>query len=78
MSDLKYIKIGDPETKAIEECSEVIKAICKGQRFGWLNFHPDRPDRTNAIKAIEEMTDAVVAFECLADKLQNLTIRADT
>ena len=27
-------------TKLIEECSEVIHALCKVERFGENNFHP--------------------------------------
>ena len=39
--DNKYKDIGDPIDCAIEECSEVIHALCKVKRFGWLDYHPD-------------------------------------
>ncbi len=77
MSDPKYINIGTPETKVIEECSEVItecskliKSVCKAQRFGWFNHHPNCPDITNydAVKA--EMEDVVEAFERLEVNLR--------
>ncbi len=42
MSDPKYKHIGDPAIRLIEECSELIQAITKGERFGWDKHHPDR------------------------------------
>jgi hypothetical protein len=48
---------GSPEDKVIEECSEVIKAICKGKRFGWKNYHPDRPMVSNANDVLAEFDD---------------------
>jgi len=32
---------GSVETKLIEELSEVIKVVCKADRFGWGSFHPE-------------------------------------
>lgn len=52
-----YEAFGSPEDKVIEECSEVIKAICKGKRFGWLNYHPNRPELCNAKEALNEIDD---------------------
>jgi hypothetical protein len=37
----KYKDIGKPSMRVIEECSELIKAIIKAERFGYSNSHPD-------------------------------------
>ncbi len=36
----KYKRVGDIETRTIEECAEVIHILCKVKRFGWDDFHP--------------------------------------
>lgn len=73
MSDPKYQNIGSPSTKVIEECSELIKAICKADRFGWFNHHPDRPERLNVDDVLSEMDDVVEACERLEVSLRQLT-----
>jgi len=63
MSDPRYEAIGDPDVKLIEECAELIQAICKARRFGWGNHHPEKsPEHTNAHAVVEEMWD--VAKRC--------------
>ena len=42
MSHPDYENIGSPPVRFVEECSEIIKAVCKGERFGWQNWHPQR------------------------------------
>lgn len=37
----KYKDIGKPSMRVVEECSELIKAIMKAERFGYDNSHPD-------------------------------------
>jgi phosphoribosyl-ATP pyrophosphohydrolase len=53
----KYIDIGELDDKVIEECSEVIKAICKIKRFGLLNHHPNFPDKNNLTDVLDEISD---------------------
>ena len=65
MSDPKYKNIGSPVIHIIEECAEVIQAACKGDRFGWDNFHPDRPGQTNLQELEKEIEDVIEAFEDL-------------
>ncbi|MDQ5987068.1 MAG: hypothetical protein CSYNP_02805 [Syntrophus sp. SKADARSKE-3] len=54
MSDPRYVNIGTPETRCIEECAELIRAlsdvihiVSKAQRFGWNGHHPDDKKKTN-------------------------------
>ena len=37
----KYKDIGKPSMRVVEECSEVIKAFMKAERFGYGTSHPD-------------------------------------
>ena len=58
MSDPKFENIGDITTRVMEECAEVIVELCKVQRFGWLNYHPDDPLKTpNAERVLREISD---------------------
>ena len=44
MVNPKYVKIGSPAMRIVEERGEVLQALSKGDRFGWENWHPDRPE----------------------------------
>jgi len=57
MAHEKYAHIGTTETKVIEECSELIQAICKADRFGYLNYHPDRKGESNLKDIRSEIED---------------------
>ena len=70
MSHPKYKHIGDPAIRLIEECSELIKSICKGQRFGWSSFHPDLPKITNEDKMDAEMKDITEAYNDLKKRIR--------
>lgn len=58
-------ELGSRQGKVIEECSELIQALCKADRFGWFNHHPDRPSKTNLDEVRAEMSDVVEAIERL-------------
>jgi hypothetical protein len=45
------------EDRVIEECSELIKAIAKAHRFGYMNWHPDHPTRRNWTDILLEIND---------------------
>jgi hypothetical protein len=73
MSHPEYENIGSPLTKVIEECSEVIQAACKIDRFGWFNFHPDDPSKTQNIVLLKrEMDDVRKAFKTLEEYMKDL------
>lgn len=73
MSHPQYKNIGSPETRMIEECSELTQALCKATRFGWFNFHPDRPNETNLDDVRREMDDVLEAMNKLDIHLRELT-----
>ena len=70
MSDPKYKNIGCPASKIIEECAELIQAIMKAKRFGWNNYHPDRPNRTNLDDVKAEIGDVIEACERFEKELR--------
>lgn len=73
MSDPKYIDIGRPETKLIEECGELLQALSKAERFGWFNHHPEKPEITNLEQVKREMDDVVEACERLEKHMRQLS-----
>lgn len=74
MSDpLLYQYIGDRADKVIEECTELIQAICKAKRFGYFEHHPNRPSHHTSIDDIrKEMEDVNQAMELLEAKLREM------
>lgn len=69
----KYKHIGDPFTRVIEECSEVIHIITKIQRFGLHNYHPDDPKReSNKLRLESEMFDLEETIKNLRIHLEDL------
>ena len=71
MSDPKYIDIGRLETRVIEECSELIKALCKVDRFGWQSCHPKMPGLTNHDQVMLEIDDVIEACNRLKRNIIN-------
>jgi NTP pyrophosphatase (non-canonical NTP hydrolase) len=70
MSDPKYVNIGEPEDKVIEEMGELLQEISKARRFGYFNYHPNEPDKLNIDRIKSEMADCVEAFEMYEKKLR--------
>lgn len=67
MTELKKID------KVIEECSELIQALCKVRRFGWFNSHPCNPRKTNLEHVEEEMCDVNSACERLQEQMRAIS-----
>lgn len=72
MSHPEYKDIGDPAIHLIEECAELVKAVCKGQRFGWDNHYPGRPDMDNVQAMDAEMADVAEAYNALKKEILSL------
>jgi hypothetical protein len=62
---MKTIKV----MRLIEECAELQHALCKAERFGWSNWHPDRPERTNMDDVLDEINDVERAIQELRDHM---------
>ena len=56
-----YAKYGTPSIKLIEECSELIQAICKADRFGLDDHHPEK-QITNRDAINNEINDVQIAI----------------
>lgn len=62
MSHPDYKSIGKPPARLIEECSELIHALCKAERFGWFDRHPIT-GALNIDYVKSEMADVIEAME---------------
>lgn len=72
MSNEIYKKIGEPLTRLMEECSEVIQISCKIQRFGWHNFNPYDLNKTpNYQLLLNEIADTVACFNEIKQFINN-------
>lgn len=70
MTDLSYPQ-GSPEDKLIEECSELIQAICKYKRFGVEATDPKTGiNYRNDDDIKREMDDVIKAMEVLEAKIR--------
>jgi hypothetical protein len=58
----KYSQYGTPIIKLIEECSEVIQALCKAERFGLDHEHP-KEHKTNRKLIVSEIKDLEIAIK---------------
>lgn len=77
MVDTRYKEIGDPAIRIIEECSEVIKSVAKGVRFGWFSCHPDRPTSNNLSELEAEMDDVRIAYDDLISHISLSKSKSD-
>ncbi len=66
MSHPEFQHIGTVEGRCIEECAELIQAISKAQRFGWINKYDGR---TNLEWVKMEIRDARAAINFLEEYL---------
>lgn len=63
-----------PEDRLIEECSELIHALCKAKRFGWFNFHPNTPNQVNIDTVLSEMADVSWTIKSMEIQMRMLKI----
>jgi hypothetical protein len=69
----EYQAYGSPTVKLIEEFSEVTKLLCKGERFGYDDHHPDLPvTETNRKLIAEEISDVRIALDVFERWLTDL------
>lgn len=84
MVDERYKHIGELPTNLIEECSELsaaanelVKLICKGERFGYLNYHPSNPSKNNIHLILEKMAavqEEIEDFKIRANEMKSFMI----
>lgn len=72
MTDPKYRLVGAVEDRVMEECSELIQAICKARRFGLENYHPrDSEKVSNRQLILNEIDDVRRVTLELLESLEN-------
>jgi len=71
-----YKDVGKITTRTIEECSELIKALCKAERFGWFTWHPDDVTKTfNIEKTYQELLDVKETVQELLEYLIRIKLK---
>ncbi len=74
--DLKYNTQGTPEIRVIEECGELIQALCKANRFGWFNWDPRTPECKNIDNVLSEVDDVKSALLDLELKIEQVKLQS--
>ncbi len=75
MSHPEYKDIGSPEINVIEECAELIKIICKAERFGIDSVNPNLEPlevNTNRERILQEIQDVVDRCDILKGKIERI------
>lgn len=52
---------------AMEECAELQQALSKSLRFGFDNYNPDTPEKTNKVDILNEYYQLMGVMEMLID-----------
>ncbi len=65
---------GSPQIRLMEECSELIKAICKAERFGYMPTEYEGVKYNNLDDIKKEMADVNDAIEALAVHFRKLQL----
>jgi len=72
----QFIKYGTPSIKLIEECSEVIHALCKADRFGLDDHHPEK-NITNRDSINSEINDLQIAIKNFQEWEKSIPVGSD-
>ena len=67
----KRAEIEKAAMRVVEECGELLQCVGKGERFGWDNFHPDRPTTTNLEELEIELEDLNMAVGALKNLIRS-------
>jgi len=67
--NMDYINMGLNEDKLMEECSEVIQAICKAKRFGLDSINPIT-SLSNRERILAELRDLELAIKNYKEEIQ--------